>query len=161
MLSHKILLDEVEEDYLLLAIHSSLEEYKIAYYFNKYLLTHFTRAKQDLDFNHGAVQAIYPLYSFKEPEKYRSYYLIKNKYKGSVKKVISSGSLFKEEDVSTQKTNLIPEFKEVDYFLKVEDDIDPDEALSLINRISEIPNIVTTYKVDQYKLRSRNNLILE
>lgn len=161
MLSHKLLLDEVEEDYQLLAIHCSLEEYKIAYLLNKHLQLSFRRASHDLDFNHGIVQALYPLFHFKEPENYRVYYLIKNKYKGPVKKVISSGSLFKEEEVSPQITYLIPEYKEVDYFLKIEEDMDAKKAQKIINRIGSIPNIVTAYLVDYHQLKSKNNLILE
>lgn len=161
MLSHKLLLDEVEEDYLLLAIHSSLEEYKIAYYLNRHLQINFSRARQDLDFNHGAVQALYPLYIFREPVKYRTYFLIKNKFSGPVKKVISSGSLFNEEEVPSMNSYLIPEHREVDYFLKVDEDLDEDGVEKMINQIAAIPNVQTIYEVDHTQLKSRNNLILE
>lgn len=161
MLSHKLMLDEVEEDYQLLAIHSSLEEYKVAYLINKHLQISFKRATRDLDFNHGIVQALYPFYYFKEPAQYRTYYLIKNKYKGAVKKVVSSGSLFSEEEISSQLTFLIPEFKDVDYFLKIEEDIDDERIQEITGLIASIPNIVTTYIVDTTQLRSKNNLILE
>jgi hypothetical protein len=76
MLSHKLMLEYVEEDYQLLAIHSSLEEYKLAYFLNRQLKINMSRARVDLDFNHGLVQATYPLYVFKEPAQYRNYYLI-------------------------------------------------------------------------------------
>lgn len=159
MLSHK--LDEVEEDYLLLAIHSSLEEYKIAYNLNRHLQINFSRARQDLDFNHGAIQALYPLYLFREPAKYRTYYLIKNKFAGPVKKVISSGSLFGDEEFSSKNTYLIPEHKDVDYFLKIDEDLDQDSLERMIGQIAAIPNVQTIYEVDHTQLKSRNNLILE
>ena len=144
----------------MLAIHSSLEEYKVAFYLNKYLQINLKRARVDVDFNHGDVQALYPLYQFKEPAKYRSIHLIKNKYKGPVKKVVSSG-LFTEEEVSPQQTYLIPEYREVDYFLKIEEDLEAKPFQRMINRISLIPNIITVYSVDPYQLKSKNNLILE
>lgn len=161
MLSHKLLLDDVEEDFHLLAVHSSMEEYKMAYSLNKRLQISLKRARCDVDFNHGAVQAQYPLYEFKEPEKYRCIYLIKNKYKGPVKKVTSSGSLFVEEEVTPHLTYLIPEYKNVDYFLKIEEDMETAEIHNLINGISLIPNVVTAYLVDVNQLKSKNNLILE
>ncbi len=161
MLSHKLLLDEVEEDFLLLAIHSSLEDYKISYFLNKYLQINLSRARQDLDFNHGAVQALYPLFLFKEPAKYRNYFLIKNKFKGAVKKVISSGSLFTEEDLTTKSSYLIPEYKDVDYLLKIDEELDKDQVQKLIMKIASIPNIQTIYEVDHNQLKSKNNLILE
>lgn len=161
MLSHKLLLDEVEEDYLLLAIHSSLEDYKITYFLNKYLQINFSRARQDIDFNHGAVQALYPLFLYKEPAKYRNYFLIKNKYQGPVKKVTSSGSLFTEEDVTTKSSFLIPEYKEVDYFIKIDEDLNQAQLQVLINKIAAIPSIQTVYEIDHTQLKSKNNLILE
>ena len=155
------MLEDVEEDYQLLAIHSSLEEYKLAYFLNKQLGINMSRARVDLDFNHGPVQAIYPLYVFKEPAQYRNYYLIKNKYKGPVKKIISSGSLFIEEEVTPQLTYLIPEYKEVDFFFKIEEDPDPAKLLGYLNKIIQIPDIVTVYSVNADMLKSKKNLILE
>lgn len=161
MLSHKLVFDDVEEEYHLLAIHSSLEEYKLAYLLNKHLQITLKRARFDLDFNHGSIQALYPLYSLKEPENYRTYYLIKNKYKGPVKKVVSSGSLFIEDEVSPQVTYLIPEFRDVDYFMKIEEDLDGAGVQRILNIVASIPNIITTYLVDANQLKSKNNLILE
>lgn len=161
MSSHKLMLDEVEEDFQLLAIHSSLEEFKIAYFLNKQLQITLSRTRLDLDFNHGSVAATYPLYVYKDEPNYRKYYLIKNSYKGSVKKVTSSGSLFIEEELSPHTTYLIPEYKDVDFFLKIEEEIEPEEIQKLIGRISAIPKIVTVYAVDITRLKSKNNLILE
>lgn len=161
MLSHKLLLDEVEEDYLLLAIHSSLEDYKIAYLINKYLQINFARARHDLDFNHGTVQALYPLFLFKEPAKYRNYFLIKNKFQGPVKRIISSGSLFNEEEVISKSSYLIPEYKEVDYFLKIDEELSDHQFQLMINKIAVIPNVQTVFEVDHNQLKSKNNLILE
>jgi len=161
MLSHKLVLDDVEDSYHLLAIHSSLEEFKMAFLLNTNLQLSLRRAAVDVDFNHGEIQALYPLYSFKETAKYRTYYLFKNKFKGSVKKVVSSGSLFVEEEISTQLTYLIPEYKKVDYFLKIEDDLEEEHIQDLLNMISRIPRVITTYIVDVNQLKSKNNLIVD
>ena len=161
ILSHKLQLEDVEEDYHLLAIHSPLEDYKIAYFLNKQLGLNLKRARCDVDFNHGAVQALYPLYVFKEPAKYISIYLIKNKFKGANKKVISVGSLFSEEEFSPQVTFLIPEYKEVDYFLKIEGDLENCEIEGFLSQMALIPNIITTFAVDVNQLKSKNNLILD
>ncbi|HSI68793.1 MAG TPA: IPExxxVDY family protein [Gillisia sp.] len=161
MLSHKLVLEDVEEDYHLFALHCSLDDYKIAFLLNKFLQIGLKRASVDVDFNHGEIQAQYPLYSFKEPEKYRAYHLLKNKYKGEVKKVISSGSLFVEDEVTPQITYLIPEFRDVDYFLKIEEDLEARDVNALVGKLVSIPNIITAYAVDVDQLKSKNNLILE
>ncbi|MGB8705110.1 MAG: IPExxxVDY family protein [Gillisia sp.] len=160
MLSHKLQLEDVEEDYLLIAIHSSVEEYKIAYYLNKFLQIGLKRSAVDVDFNHGTIQASYPLFYFKEKDKYRSFFLVKNKHRGAVKKVVSSGSLFIEEEENSRSTYLIPEHKDVDYFLKIEDDSSLKER-ELLQQIASIPNIITSYSIDPNILKSKNNLIFE
>lgn len=86
MLSHKLMLDDVDDNYHLFAIHSSLEEFKMAFLLNRNLQLCLKRAAIDIDFNHGEVQALYPLYIYKETSKARTYYLFKNKYKGAVKR---------------------------------------------------------------------------
>ena len=161
MLFSKLLLDDVVDDYHLLSFHSSLEEFNMSFLLNMNLHVSLKRTPFDVDFNHGEVQALYPLYFFREPTKYRTYYLFKNKYKGSVKKVVSSGSLFVEEENSTQLTYLIPEYKKVDYFLKIEDDLGEELIQDLLNAISRIPRVITTYIVDINQLKSRNNLIVD
>ncbi len=161
MLSHKLMLDEVEDNYHLLAIHSSMEEFKMAFLLNKNLLLSLKRAAIDVDFNHGEVQALYPLFCYRETAKHRTYYLFKNKFKGSVKKVVSSGTLFIEDEISTELTYLVPEFKKVDYFLKIEDDLEEEFIQELLNGISKIPRVITTYIVDVNQLKSKNNLIVD
>ena len=54
---------------------------------------------------------------------------------------------------------LLPEFKKVDYFLKIEkteETMDIKEIQLLLNTIE---NISTAYSVDTHKIKSKNNLI--
>ncbi|MEO2126619.1 MAG: IPExxxVDY family protein, partial [Christiangramia sp.] len=61
MQSHKMLL-EVEDDFFnLIAIYSSLEGFKMAYFLNKYLDLKLQRERRDIDFNHGEIEAAYAL----------------------------------------------------------------------------------------------------
>jgi hypothetical protein len=69
--------------------------------------------------------------------------------------------LFIEEEVAPQITYFIPELKDVDFFLKIEEDPDPGKLQGYLNQISLIPNIVTVYTVDANMLKSKKNLILE
>lgn len=162
MQSHKMLLDEVEEDHFqLIAIYCSIEDYKMAFLLNKFLHLQLKRTRQDVDFNHKTVRAQYPLYSFKDPTNYRTYYLVANKFKGQAKKVLSSGSLFVEEEVRPLEMQLIPEQKKVDFFLKIEEDIENKQLIKTLNIISQIPQVVAAYKIDVDHLKSKQNLIFE
>ena len=51
MAVHKLLVDDFEDsNYSLLAVHCEMEDYRLAYYLNKYLETRLARTKEDLDF---------------------------------------------------------------------------------------------------------------
>jgi len=51
---------DLEDDYLLIGIHSTEEDYRLAYLINKHLNTKFVRYKDNLDFKDSAVE--FPLF---------------------------------------------------------------------------------------------------
>ena len=69
---------ELEDDYLLIGIHSTEEDYRLAYLINKYLNTKLIRFKDHLDFKDS--NAEFPLFEYKDEQKLINYYLINNKY---------------------------------------------------------------------------------
>ena len=71
--------DLEEEDYLLVGIHSTEEDYRLAYLLNKYLKIKLSRYKHNLDFENS--EAEFPLFEFKDKNSFVSYYLINNKHK--------------------------------------------------------------------------------
>ena len=161
MQSHKLLL-EVEDDYFkLIAIYSSLEGYKMAYFLNKHLKINLKREAKDIDFNHTEYNAFYALYSYKAPNSYYSLDLVSNKFKGEPKKILSSGSLFGEEELSAQEVHLIPEYNKVNYFLKIGEEIQDNEYKKMLNKIGQIPGVQAAYAIDVEKLNSKQNLIFE
>jgi hypothetical protein len=54
---------------------------------------------------------------------------------------------------------LLPEFKKVDYFLKIENMEEPRNRIEIQALLNTIDNISTAYAVETYKIRSKNNLI--
>jgi len=68
---------DLEDDYLLIGIHSTEEDYRLAYLINKHLNTKFVRYKDNLDFKDSAVE--FPLFEYKDEETYLNYYLVNNK----------------------------------------------------------------------------------
>jgi hypothetical protein len=69
---------------------------------------------------------------------------------------LTTQNLFGNEEETTT-TYLVPEFKKVDYFIKIENaEIDIESILSEINTIERIS---TVYAVDLAKIKSKNNLI--
>lgn len=161
MQSHKMLLEVEDEFFYLIAIYSSLEGYKMAYFLNRHLNIKLERERRDIDFNHDEFNAFYAFYSHKDPKSYFNMDLVANKFKGEPKRILSSGSLFEEEELSPQEVYLIPEYKKVDYFLKISEEIQPMKFIILLNKIGRITGVQAAYAIDVDNLKSKQNLIFD
>ncbi|HAT76367.1 MAG TPA: IPExxxVDY family protein, partial [Flavobacterium sp.] len=95
-----------------------------------------------------------------DKEKEVSWDLIQNKNEVIQQKRNNNQNLFLNLDMEVStKVFLLPEFKKVDYFLKIENTdevVDIKEIQLLLNTID---NISTAYFVDTHKIKSKNNLI--
>lgn len=157
MPGNKMILNFVEEDdYALVAIHSSMEPYRLAFLLNKHLNLRLVREKKDIDFKHAEMIALYPLFRFFEPQKCLDYYLVSNKFRGNLTHFGSSEKLFQEEAFLT--SYLMKEFKKVDYFLKIHD-MEPAHLKNMLFKLNKIPEIITAYSVETETLKSKENLI--
>lgn len=147
----------VEECYHLIAIHCSREAHQVAFLLNQHLNTKLKRERQDLDFQHKEFVAFYPLFHYLDQANYVNYYFVSGKYEGGSSSTQSSGALFTEKETLT--THLMPEYKNVDFFLKIEDEttlINTEEITTILNKV---PQIITAYCIDVDTLKSQENLI--
>lgn len=149
---HKISGNFYEDSFALIALHSSMEDYALAYAINLTLNTSFRRAKEDLDISQNIS---FPIFEWQDEVNDRYYTLIAN---SSSKEESQSQDGFFQFEPSFTKYHLIPEFKEVDYLLKIEqDELHIEEGI--IESILSIPRIITAYTLDTENLKSKNNLI--
>ena len=142
-----------DHDYKLIGLHTSLEDYRLAFFLNERLSIQLNRYQDDLDFDDDHAQ--YPLYIYNCDKTYTYWSLISNKYT-YVSRDISSNNLFDEQ---YQTTVLIPEKKQVDYFLKIESEMNMPELETLLIKINGIKNILTSYSINPKSLKSRDFLI--
>ena len=162
MLAHKLDLDAfVDQPFKLIAIHSSVEDYKLAFLLNKHLGLRLARARNDVDFYNKSVRAFFALFQFRDQHKYCEYYLICNKFKGQSKTTGGSGSLFGDEEMASKTIHLLPELSKVDFLLKIEEESGSFPERKLLERIKEIPQIATAYTIDINDLKSKENLIFD
>ena len=162
MPAHRLVLDEVfEEAYKLIAIHCSVEEYKLAYLLNKHLNLRLARSRKDIDFQIQGAHVLFALYSFEDQFKYCDYYLVSNISKAEGKSTASPNSLFGEKEVTLKKSYLLPEFKKVDFFLKIEEEISGISEKLLLEKIKEIPQVSMAYSIDNQQIKSKENLIFD
>ncbi|AFL80578.1 hypothetical protein Aeqsu_1080 [Aequorivita sublithincola DSM 14238] len=163
MVTHKLIYDEeMEEPFTLVAIHSSEEEYKVAYLMNQHLNTRFKRRRIDIDLPSKSLMITFPIFDFLDELNYAQFHLVSNKCRTVEASLQSSGGLFSEID-SEKVTNhfLLPEFKKVDFFLKIYSDFENVSLQSLVSQINNIAQIVSAYVVETETIKSKNNLIFD
>ena len=158
MALHKLLVDDFYDDsFTLLALHCNLEDYRLAYLINTYLNLALKRSSKDIDFEY--VTASYALFEYEDESKQIIWNLISNVCKKEEESLISTGMLFENQGKSIKTYNLIPEFKNVNYLLKIDGDGAYINERPILNKLNEIPQVVTAYNIEVSELKSRDNLI--
>ncbi|MCM4171145.1 IPExxxVDY family protein [Arenibacter sp. TNZ] len=149
---HKISEDFYEETFTLIALHSSIEDFMLVYTLNSCLKTKLKRSVNDLEISQSGS---FPIFDWRDEVNDRYFTLVNNNVVKEEK--LSIGNLFQDQPSFT-KYHLVPEYRDVDYFLKIEhDEIDVEEEI--LKSVLAIPKIITAYVVDASKLKSKNNLI--
>ncbi|MCH9661841.1 MAG: IPExxxVDY family protein [Bacteroidetes bacterium] len=160
MAVHKIILDDdLGEEYSLLAIHCSEEPFKLAFLLNKYLQLRLKRQAADLEFIVDDTAASFPIFEFVDEFQYTTYYLVSNKCKLKVAQEENAGGLFATLSERTVTKTLLPEFKNVDFFLKIESDFDQVPLRKNIALLNEINQVISAYTVDNESIKSQHHLI--
>ena len=146
--------DFCEEPYSLIGIHSTLEDYKLAYLMNRNLNTRFNKATGDLEFKRDQKKASFSIYNYENTNDGFDWFLIANSYRRE-NQTVSNELLLTTET----KTYLISEKKKVDFFLKICGESEYDFVMKIIQKIKNIDNVITAYSIDKNTLKSRDFLI--
>ena len=160
MALHKLLVDQFYDDaYSLLALHCTIEDFRVAYLLNQYLNINLKRQKKDIDFEY--TKASYPLYEWEDDKKQIIWNLVANMCKREEESLVSSGLLFSDQEKITRTFNLIPEFKNVNYFLKIHNDGNFINEKIILDTLHKIPQIAAAYTIDVSEVKSKDNLIFD
>ncbi len=158
MALHKLLVDDFDiETYSLFAIHCTLEDYRIAYLLNKQLQINLKRKLRDLDVHYTS--SSFSIYEWEDKNQRMIWNLVSNVCKKEEEGLSSSGSLFETQSKILRTHNLIPEYKKVNYLLKIDNDGNFIDEKAIINSIQDISQIAAVYSIDVTQLKSKDNLI--
>jgi hypothetical protein len=158
MALHKLQVDDFYDDaYKLIAIHCRLEDYRLAYLLNKSLGLNLKRKAEDLDFEY--LKASYSIFEWNNETQYVTWNLISNVCKKEEDGLYSTGTLFETNEKVLKTFHLIPEYKKVDYFLKISEEILNVNEKLILSRLQDIPQIITSYTVNPLKIKSKDHLI--
>jgi len=132
-------LDEEDQfDFILIGIVCQHKDYRLCHELNAAFKTELVR-ENDLEiFNGRRMEKVsFSFYCYKTEEEDR-YYLISNKSKLGF---------------------LIPEQKQIDYFLLVRENVKRLDEQDLMNQLKDLKVVLGTFKFDPKKLKSRDNLL--
>ena len=139
ILNRKNLKFEIDFDFILIAVTTSLKDYRICYLINKCLNFNFTRQDDlELDIGPGGNEVSFSLYQCSWENAETDFIFIANKG--------SDGYL-------------VPEMREADYFMIIKNYIDETDIESIISALNKIPEVVTAIKIEPKKIKSRENLL--
>jgi hypothetical protein len=161
MTVHKLHIDEFDEvDYQLIAIHTSLEDYRLAYYINQNLPITLAKSNCNIQISNKNGETQFTRFAFEDEKSGISWDLIQNKNDILLSPQRVNQDLFAETSSKfSTKVYLIPEFKKVDYFLKIDNCDELIDVAKIANQINKIERISTVYSVDVENIKSKNNLI--
>ena len=138
-MNKKILKFEIDLDFVLIAVTSSLKDYRVCYLINKHLKFNFVRQPDlQVDIYQNNDPVLFSIFHYYWETTETEFYFIANK---------GSDGL------------LIPEMREVDYFIMIKNYIDEDDLDNIITMLNRIPEIMAAVKIDPKKIKSRENLL--
>lgn len=149
---HKLDIDDFSEiDYELIAINTTAEDYLLAFLINQELKLAFKRNKTDILSSGNSENIGFSRYGFEDHHRNLYWTLVQNQKWTNTQ---TNSWLFEQ---TQQKDYLLPEFKHVDYFLKIE--CWEEDTAELLNKLKKINKVSAVFPVDIQNIKSKNNLI--
>ena len=132
---------DFDYDFELISVISSIRDYRMCWLLNKSLNFDFIR-QEDIEIQFSKMRRLsyFSLFLFEDEINFSQYYFINNK---------SSG------------TYLIPELKQVDYFLLLRGSDVLHEKGRIIDGLRSLQAVETFFEVNPNELKSKQNLIFE
>jgi hypothetical protein len=160
MAIHKLFIDDFEEaDYQLIAIHTTLENYRVAYFINQNLPVLLHRNRKDILIGTEKQKTGFLNFFFEDTKKEVVWTLIENKKEILLPQKNKTATLFNEEQEFSNTVYFLPELKNVDFFLKIEGDESQININTITNKLNTINHLTTVYPVNKNRIKSKNNLI--
>lgn len=152
---HSLGLDDFyEEDFSLIGIHTTLEDYKLAYLLNKNLSIKFKKSIEDLSFKKDKNSPSFSYFNYHNNKYDFEWVLIANSSKRE-NQTESNELLLTTET----KSYLVPEKKKVDFFIKIKGELDYSFIVETVDKVKKIDQIITSYPIDKNTLKSKDFLI--
>ena len=142
-----------QDDTAVIALHSELPNYQMAFLLNKEIGIGLKREAEDLEYGQGY---FFPWYAFDHQKHFSRYTLIQNKLKTSVE-TSTQTDLF-SANAFESNYYVLPEYKRIDYLLKIEGESE-DHLSFILEKLKALDEIVMAYALNSQQIKSKTNLI--
>ncbi|MAQ47785.1 MAG: hypothetical protein CMD27_02775 [Flavobacteriales bacterium] len=147
---------DYKEKYNLLAFRCSVEDYRLAYFLNKYPNFLFQRMPKDLHCVINGKNIYFSTFEDNSLDYEKSCYLISNK--SLYREQLDTNNLF-NSGLFVNTAFLIPELSKFDFFLKLIGIWKKSEIKTISKNLNKITEIESKTHIDLNKLKSINNLV--
>ncbi|MDX1277308.1 IPExxxVDY family protein [Oceanihabitans sediminis] len=154
----KLTLDDFLEDidYTLIGVYCSLEDYRLAYLLNKHLGLNLRRRRDDIEYDDTSS---YSIFEWEDEKQFTVWNLVSNICKIEVVNTSEATSLFTDLEKFTKTNYLVPEYKKVNFILKISDESFRQNEKVFVDKIKTIPQVITAYGIDPSQLKTTDQLI--
>lgn len=161
MANFKLSIEDFEEiDFYIIALHTPLEDYRLAYFLNLNLNIFLSKNKNDVESQVKEGTTSFVRFTFEDKGKFIKWDLVQNKNEIEIFENKTNKDLFSGFDAKfSTSAYLLPEYKKVDYFLKIENAVNEIKINEIVSKINKIESIKMVYAIDSEKIKSKNNLI--
>ncbi len=144
------------DSFILIAIHCTLEDYRLAYILNNLLNLKLKRIDNDLDI----AEAKYSFFEWEDSNQLITWTLLSNICRIEQRTNEDKESLFTSRENIVRTYNLVPEHKTSNYFLKISQQTEFFNELEVIDKLLSTLQIILAYEVETENLKSKTNLII-
>lgn len=156
----KLILDDFleEENFSLIGIHCTIEDYRLAYLLNKTLELKLKRQEKDIDNKNN--NTAFSIFEWEDDAQFKTWNLVSNSCKVITGEVDNqSDSLFSFNKSETKTHHLVPEFSKANYLLKINNACYSKKEKLILDKILKIDQVITAYSIASEKLKSKDQLI--
>lgn len=155
MIIHRLSRNYLDDDFRLMAIHTTMKDYRLVYFLNKILKIKLSKDSKKKAFVGAETNADFSYYHWCDESSRINWNCIANKAFTETK--MKETSLF---EATTFVNYLIDNQRKVDFFLKINPEGRFNEK-EIIKKIATIPDISAIYKIDIDTLSSKHKLIFQ
>jgi len=158
MALYKLHLDDFQNiDYCLYAVHTELEDYRVAYEINSTLGSKLERKDKDLGVGiHN--KYYFPVFEWNNDHLDDTWNLIKNSCKIELKSQ-GEGLFAGSSENTTEIVPLLDDCPSANFFLKIDGQKKPSKKI--ISMLNKIPEINMAYSIDLDTIKAKEYLILD